>query len=179
MAFDREQLLEKLALAVLQNPGITMGELAVSTGISKASLHRIYSTKENLQKIILQRISAVFDDIHRIIGETTGDFMSDLEKLVRFHCENRTYVLFLGSDDFFEMFGEERFDSYCDELKDFFREGQKQGFITLDLDAGTVADVFVSLVTGLLEAFLCGHIPSRNLDKVIMRALLGGVKNQA
>ncbi len=85
MAFDREALLEKLAMAILQNPGITMGELALHTGISKASLHRIYSTKENLQKIIIDKISEFFLHIHNTINEGSSDFMNDLEKLVRFH----------------------------------------------------------------------------------------------
>ncbi len=46
MAFDREELLDRLAMALVANPGSTMQELADSAGISKASLHRIYSTKE-------------------------------------------------------------------------------------------------------------------------------------
>ena len=58
MAFDREELLEKLAMALVANPGSTMKELADSAGISKASLHRIYSTKEKLQTIIIERIQS-------------------------------------------------------------------------------------------------------------------------
>ncbi len=178
MAFDREQLLEKLAKALLNNPGISMSELAQEAGISKASLHRIYSTKENLQKIIVDKLSAIFGDIHKITLKNSDDFLADLEELVRFHCENSTYVLFLGRDDFFEMFGDEKFDSYYDELENFFRAGQKKGCITLDLDAGIAADIFISLMTGLLEAYQWGHIPYRNLDKVMLRAFLGGIENR-
>ncbi|MCR5084427.1 MAG: hypothetical protein K6A65_02860, partial [Succinivibrionaceae bacterium] len=71
--------------------------------------------------------------------------MATLRRLVAFHCEHSTYVLFLGHGEFFAMFGDQRLDDYYDELEGFFREGQRQGCITLDLDAGTVADVFISL----------------------------------
>ncbi|MBQ3775557.1 MAG: TetR/AcrR family transcriptional regulator [Ruminobacter sp.] len=179
MAFDREELLEKLARAMLPNPGITMNELASSTGISKASLHRIYSTREHLQKIILEKIMWVFDEVRKITGRNSDDFGQQLQELIKFHCDNSTYVLFLGRDDFFEMFGDDRFDSYYDELEQFFREGQKRGYITLDLDAGTVADVFISMVTGILESSLWGHISTRNMEKIILRALLGGIKNNS
>ena len=103
MAFDREELLKKLAMALAANPGSTMQELADSAGISKASLHRIYSTKEKLQATIVERVRDVFAEIRRTIQKPHEDYMEALRELVAIHCRNNTYVLFTGRDDFFEM----------------------------------------------------------------------------
>ena len=178
MAFDREELLEKLAMALVRNPGSTMQELAASAGISKASLHRIYSTKENLQVTIVERMREVFAEIRQILGRPHGDYMHELQELTAVHCRNSTYVLFTGRDDFFDMFGEEEWDSYYDDLEVFFREGQERGILTLDLSAGAIGDVFISLVTGLLESYLWGHLSQREMEKTILRALLGGIRKE-
>ncbi len=108
-------------MAILQNPGITMSELALTTGVSKASLYRIYSTKDNLLKIIIDKVTAVFEDIHKITSKNENEFMDSLKSLVSYHCNNCTNVLYLGRDDFFEMFGSEKFDAYYDELEKFFQ----------------------------------------------------------
>lgn len=176
MAFDREELLEKLAMALARNPGSTMQELAVSAGISKASLHRIYSTKENLQATIVERMRVVFAEIRQVLRRSHGDYVQDLQELVAVHCRNSTYVLFTGRDDFFAMIREEEWDSYYDDLELFFREGQERGILTLDLSAGVIGDVFISLVTGLLESYLWGHLAQREMEKTILRALLGGIQ---
>lgn len=178
MAFDREELLEKLAMALARNPGSTMQELAVSAGISKASLHRIYSTKENLQATIVERMRVVFAEIRQVLRRSHGDYVQDLQELVAVHCRNSTYVLFTGRDDFFAMIREEEWDSYYDDLELFFREGQERGILTLDLSAGVIGDVFVSLVTGLLESYLWGHLAQREMEKTILRALLGGIRKE-
>ena len=121
MAFDREELLEKLAMTLVRNPGSTMQELATSAGISKASLHRIYSTKENLQVTIVERMREVFGEIRQVLQRSHGDYMQDLQELVAVHCKNSTYVLFTGRDDFFAMIREEEWDAYYDDLEVFFR----------------------------------------------------------
>lgn len=100
MAFDREELLKKLAMALVANPGSTMQELADSAGISKASLHRIYSTKEKLQATIVEQMRGVFAEIRRTIQKPHEDYMEALRELIAIHCRNSTYVLFIGRDDF-------------------------------------------------------------------------------
>ena len=176
MAFDREELLKKLAMALAANPGSTMQELADSARISKASLHRIYSTKEKLQATIVERVRDVFAEIRRTIQKPHEDYMEALRELVAIHCRNSTYVLFIGRDDFFEMLQDGEWDAYYNDLEIFFREGQERGILTLDFSAGVIGDIFISLVTGLLECRLWGHLTEREMEKTILRALLGGVE---
>jgi len=178
MAYDRDALLEKLAMAMVTNPGITMQELAESSGISKASLHRIYSTKENLQAIIVDRVRSVFDEIREAIQNPREDYIRALKELVAIHCRNSSYVLFIGRDDFFVMLREEEWNGYYNDLEGFFREGQERGLLTLDFSAGVLGNIFISLVTGLLESCLWGHLAEREREKTIFRALIGGIGKQ-
>lgn len=175
MAFDREELLEKLAMALVANPGSTMKELADSAGISKASLHRIYSTKEKLQTIIIERMQGVFAEIRQSIQKPHEDYMEALRELIHIHCRNSTYILFIGRDDFFDMLKDEEWDDYYNDLEAFFREGQEQGLLTLDFSAGVMGDIFISLVTGLLECHLWGRLTEREMEKTILRAFMGGI----
>lgn len=176
MAFDREELLKKLAMALVANPGSTMRELADNVGVSKASLHRIYSTKEKLQTTIVERMREVFAEIRRTIQKPHEDYREALRELVEIHCKNSTYVLFIGRDDFFAMIQDEEWDDYYNDLEIFFREGQERGLLTLDFSAGVIGDIFISLVTGILECYLWGHLTERETEKTILRALLGGVE---
>lgn len=176
MAFDREELLKKLAMALVANPGSTMKELADSAGISKASLHRIYSTKEKLQATIVERMRDIFAEIRRTIQKPHEDYMEALRELVAIHCRNSTYVLFTGRDDFFEMIRDGEWDAYYNDLEKFFREGQERGILTLDFSAGVIGDIFINLVTGILECYLWGHLTEREMEKTIFRALLGGIE---
>ncbi len=179
MSYDREELLKKLAMALIMNPGSTMQELAESAAISKASLHRIYSTREKLQAIIVERMRDVFAEIRQEIIKPHEDYMADLRELIAIHCRNSTYVLFIGRDDFFEMIQGEEWDAYYSDLETFFREGQERGILTLDLAAGVIGDVFISLVTGILESRLWGHLAERDMEKTIFRALMGGIEKES
>lgn len=179
MSYDREELLKKLAMALVMNPGSTMQELAESASISKASLHRIYSKRENLEAVIVRRMRDVFAEIRTTIQKPHTDYIKDLRELVAIHCHNSTYVLFIGRDDFFEMIQGEEWDAYYSDLETFFREGQERGILTLDLAAGVIGDVFISLVTGILESRLWGHLAERDMEKTIFRALMGGIEKES
>lgn len=52
---SREEELKKLALAFCTNPRRTARELAEAAGISKATFYRVYSSWENLSRILNER----------------------------------------------------------------------------------------------------------------------------
>jgi hypothetical protein len=51
-----------------------------------------------------------------------------------------------------------------------------QGFPWKSLCSFVFGDIFISLVTGILECHLWGHLTEREMEKTILRALLGGVE---
>lgn len=67
MAYDRDELLAKMADALADNPGCTMKELAETVGISKASLHRIYTNKENICQQLGEKEQEILKDLKAVI----------------------------------------------------------------------------------------------------------------
>ena len=124
MAFDREELPEKPAMALVANPGSTMLEPTDSARISKASLHRIHSTKEKMQATIAERKRGVFAEIRRTIRQPHEDYTEALRELVAIHCRDGTFVLFTGRDDFYEMLRDGNGMPITTIRKHFFARGR-------------------------------------------------------
>lgn len=124
MAFDREELPEKPAMALVANPGSTMLEPTDSARISKASLHRIHSTKEKMQATIAERKRGVFAEIRRTIRQPHEDYTEALRELVAIHCRDSTFVLFTGRDDFYEMLRDGNGMPITTIRKHFFARGR-------------------------------------------------------
>ncbi len=175
MAFEREELLQKLTFAIAMNPGITMTELAKTTAISKASLHRIYSTKENLLKIILQRTKVFYSGISELLTKEHEDFMEDLKAVIAAFCDNRAYVLFIIRDIFTDLIKNSDWERYDKEMEGFFCEGQKRGFLSKDFTAGTMVNVFLGIVTWLLCMSIEKNTSESELQETILRILLNGI----
>ena len=155
-----------------------MTELANVSGISKASLHRIYSTKENLQKIIIQRVKEVYAEISQILNQEHSNYMADLKNLITAFCNNRIYILFIMRDVFTDCIDENYWNKHDKELADFFSEGQNRGFLTKNFSSEIIANVFVGSLTWLLHMQLeKNNIVQQDLENVIFQAFLNGVRN--
>ena len=177
MAFNREDLLQQLTLNLAINPGITMTELANVSGISKASLHRIYSTRENLQKIIIQRVKEVYAEISQILNQDHSDYMKDLKNLITAFCNNRIYILFIMRDVFTDCIDENYWNKHDKELADFFGEGQNKGLLNKNFSAEIIANIFLGSLTWLLHMQLeKNNISQQDLENVILQTFLNGVK---
>ena len=178
MAFNKEELLQKLTFNLAINPSITMTELANVSGISKASLHRIYSTKENLQKIIVRRVKTVYAEISQILNQEHQNYMADLKNLITAFCNNRIYILFIMRDVFTECIEETYWQQHDKELANFFCEGQNKGLLTKNFSAEIIANVFVGNLTWLLHMQLeKNNISQQDLENVILQTFLNGVGN--
>ncbi len=173
MAFDREELLRKLTLALALNPGMTMTELAVKTGISKASLHRIYATKENLQNVIVERLKKIPVELGLIIDGAHENYLGDLRDLISVLYKNRAYILFMFRDKIDDAEWKR-----CEEkLTDFFREGQRQGILSSDFTVEMMVYIFSGMSTWMmgLQAER-DDLSEREVEEIIFKALLNGIK---
>ena len=54
---NEEKHLKNLAAAVVENPRSTLKEIAETVGISIATLHRSYGTRENLENLLITKAS--------------------------------------------------------------------------------------------------------------------------
>ena len=178
MAFDRDELLEKLAWALAKNPGSSMKDLAEEVGISKASLHRIYSTRESLCQTLVERTKEIFEGTMKITRREHGDFEADLKELISFHVQHSAFVLFSGRDAFVQMIEEAEWERYDEELAAFFRAGKEAGVWQADFSSEEMRDIFMSLVIGIMEHNLWDGTYGKSAERLIYRALLGGIASK-
>lgn len=179
MAFDREKLLQKLTFALAMNPNITMIDLAKQTGISRASLNRIYLSKENLQQIILQEVKKVYSDIGDFLSKEHKDFIDDLKFLIKIFCENRDYILFICRDIFNDKFDSQILERHDKELANFFADGQTKGILNKNFPADIIATIFLGNVTLLLAMQAeKNSISIEDLQKVILQTFLNGTSEK-
>lgn len=142
MAYNKEELLQKITFNMAINPGITMTELARVVGIAKASLHRIYLTRENLKSIIVQRVKTVYVEISQVLNQEHKNYMDDLKNLIKIFCNNRNYILFIMRDVFTEYIDGSDWEKHNKELENFFLEGQNKEFLNKNISAEVTANIF-------------------------------------
>ena len=176
MSYDREELLQKLTFSLAMNPSISMTELAKKNEISRASLNRIFSSKDNLQEVILQKVQEVCTEISKILNKNHANFMDDLKNVIANFYDNRNYILFICRDVFSDCLDEKILQQQEFELTNFFIEGQKQNLITKTIPAEIITNIFLGNVTWLLcmqaEA---NNIAADDLQKIILETFLNGI----
>ncbi|MCR5834771.1 MAG: TetR/AcrR family transcriptional regulator [Selenomonadaceae bacterium] len=179
MSFDREKLLRKLTFELAMNPNMTMTELAKRAKISRASLNRIYSSKNFLKETILERVKEIYREISELLNKNHEDFIKNLRDVIAIFQANRNYILFICRDVFAESVDEKIFRQQEAELTKFFSVGQEQNLIDKKFSAETVANVFLGNITW----FLCMHAEKNNVDenelkKIIFETFWNGIGNK-
>lgn len=175
MAFDRNELLEKLADALADNPGATMKELAETAGISKASLHRIYTNKENICRLIVDKNREIFREFVVIMQHSGADWLADLQRAIDLLVDNSAYVRYLGRDVFWTEVTEAEWDVIDQEITGFFRKGKELGVVRGDFSSTDMNDIFIGLITGMVESMGMRKSSPGAVKRIVYEALLGGI----
>lgn len=64
------------------HPRDTFTELATIVGVSKATLHRIYGTRNDLEKLLLQQSDTIIQGIIRLANSDFNDYIDGLNQLI-------------------------------------------------------------------------------------------------
>ena len=142
---DDNKLLKNLSVAIVDNPRGTTKELAEAIGISKATLHRIYGTRENMENILMEKASNAVKSIISITEIDFVDYKEGIKILLKAHYENKEFLTFvcgyqLGVED-------EYWNDYFKALDSFFLKGQKSGVFKIDFSVPALTEI-------LYQAFL-------------------------
>lgn len=175
MAFDRDELVERLADALADNPGCTMKELAEAVGISKASLHRIYTNKENICQILVDKERQIFADIQVVLQRTDSDWLADLQEIIGLLADNGPFVRCMGRETLPVQLTEEEWDHIDQKLTGFFRKGREAGLLQGDFSSTDMNDIFIGLITGLIESMGMRQSSPGKVKRIVYEALLGGI----
>ena len=174
MSTDNELLL-KLAAAMVANPKATIKELAESAGISKATLHRFCGTRKNLEDLLFRKSSDAVEDIIRVANQEYEDYEAGLDDLIKIHLKYREYIKL----SFFypEMAEDYNWDKYLDAMDSFFLRGQKSGFFKIEFSDAFFSEFLASAICGLLDAVDRGRVAPKGLTESIRNLLLFGCRD--
>lgn len=175
MAFDRDELVEKLADALADNPGCTMKELAEAVGISKASLHRIYTNKANICQLLVEKERQVLADVSAVLKRENVDWLENLQDIIGLFADNGPFVRCMGRETLPVQVTEAEWDEFDQELTAFFRKGREAGLLQGDFSSTDMNDIFFGLITGLIESMGMRKSNPGAVKRIVYEALLGGI----
>lgn len=171
-----EQLLKKLASAIIENPRATTKELAEMVGISKATLHRFCGTRENLVQMITTESEKALHKIIAVANAKVDDYETALNELIKVHFDNEEYLVFTcGVQSSLEN---KFWGDYSKSLDHFFLNGQKHGAFRIELSVPLLSELFIASICGAIDAQQRGRIASFGMQEGILNFYLNGARKQ-
>lgn len=171
-----EQLLKSLAIAIIDNPRSTTKELAESIGISKATLHRFCGTRDNLEKMLIEKARISMAEIISIAKKDYSDFLEGFNLLVNAHYKNKEFLRF--TKGFQLSMDEEYWSSYIESLDYFFLNGQKKGVLKIDLNVSFLTELFIATICGMVDGEKSGRLATSGLTDTVEKFYLFGSFNK-
>jgi TetR/AcrR family transcriptional repressor of mexCD-oprJ operon len=172
---NENQLLKLLAVAMSEKPRSTIKELAEAVGISKATLHRLCGTRENLEMLLLEKANEALESIVKISESNLEDYKEGLKLLINVHYENKELLSFICGVQC--CMDEEYWNTYLKAIDSFFLKGQKQGVFKIDFSVAVLSEIFVAAISGIIDAERRGRVASSGIADSFEEFFLHGAVN--
>ncbi|MGY2290931.1 TetR/AcrR family transcriptional regulator [Pseudomonas sp. SDO528_S397] len=173
-----ERLIRALARAIVDRPRATLKDLAEAAGVSKATLHRFCSTRDNLVQVLEARGEAALNQVVHGIDLSNPDPLATLRSLISEHLEHRemlAFLLFQYRSDTVGTGGEsDRWLSYINALDEFFLHGQRLGAFRIDITAAVYSELFLTMIFAMVDAERRGRAASAHSIDVLEKMFLHG-----
>lgn len=90
-----EKLLKALAVAIVDRPRATLKDLAEAAGVSKATLHRFCSTRDNLVERLMNHSQTALNQVIEDADLQVADVAQALRNLIENHLRHRELLVFM------------------------------------------------------------------------------------
>jgi len=177
MDTDREQLFQDVANALTTNHGASTGEIAAAANVSRATLHRVFGSRDDLiesvYRWLLERSDVVFD----AAGIDHGPVLPAFERVVEdSYPLAQSYWLLVATPQL-EKVPElkEAIEAQDVRLERFFTRGQADGDFRSDLPARWLAYSLGSQVMSAWYLVDEGFAGARDVPRLVRIAILEGV----
>jgi TetR/AcrR family transcriptional regulator, mexCD-oprJ operon repressor len=173
---DREQLIDAAARVLAANPGASTTHIATGAGVSRATLHRAFNSREALVAAVcdrmLDRTRAAYDDA----GVDTAPAPEALARLSESAVAlGLAYnVLFVDPDAYGIPRVVEQVEAEDDRLERMFVRGQEDGTIRPELPARWLAYSFSSQTVAAWWAVHEGFVAPRDAPRLVLDTVLRG-----
>lgn len=182
-AKNQDEMLRKLAVALVEHPRATLQELAQKVGVSKATLYRFCPTREELLHRIFKHSLEIFSSITSECLSGTGPVLEVLARMVAMNIEEREFLSFASfywselHDPADEALGS--WDDWQQQMDLFFLRGQREGVIRLDVPTSAFSDFFFYGLSALIDAERRGRLGRQAMHETAMKLLLSGIEEPA
>lgn len=141
-----EEYPKKIAAIIAEHPDYTMKELAEAAGISKATIHRVYGTREHLLEMVCQETDRKLKEILNHMDKPQDDYEKWLDEIIHIHFTCIEYIQFqaCGLNKTSCAYGEQ----YKIRMEIFFEEGKIRGLINNNYNTKYLTELFIASICG-------------------------------
>ncbi|WP_269807627.1 MULTISPECIES: TetR/AcrR family transcriptional regulator [Pseudomonas] len=174
-------LLNTLFAAAALQPRASMQELAELAGISRATLHRLCGTRDNLDSQLERHARETLERILDSVAPLASSPLAALRQLIGEHLARGELMAFLVSRYHANLQAngqrEADWQFYLDKLDALFLSGQQQGTFRIDVTAALLTELFMTLLYATVDARLRGRMPSAS-DGIMEQIFLLGTASR-
>lgn len=179
MNLDDDKGMAALAAALAQTPGATYQEIATAVGVSRATLYRFCSSREELvQRVLNHAIARIMKVLHDARLDE-GSPIEALDRLLEGEYQHRELHVFMSAfwSREIELDPEvaPALQSYDKALDNFFLRGQREGVFRIDIPAAALNESLTWLLIGLMDAERRGRIARASVLATARALFLEGV----
>lgn len=182
MTIDREGLLYSIAVILTDQPRLPMEQLARKVGVSRATLHRMFPSREAILFAVQHLAHAVAGRAIEAAQPERGPADEALARLVEKSMPDAALHLLLarnrnetGNDT---PENDVRWEPYRQRLLSLFRRGQEAGLFRVDLSAQWMLDAMAALMFAAAEAIRAGRLAPADGVAAVVGMLLDGSRRR-
>jgi TetR/AcrR family transcriptional regulator, mexCD-oprJ operon repressor len=175
---SHEHLIHDLSLALALTPRASLEGLSKRVGTSKASLYRLYGSRDQLVHAVNQHCALIFQRLIINAELTNCDPLTGMRSLISSHIahgKQLTYFLLQSrkhqSDPAQQ---EEEWSYYWSELDNFFLRCQIQGCLRINIAAPEISELFTSLLFSVIQSERKGFIAPKDSAKIAENLFMHG-----
>ncbi|MHC3124636.1 TetR/AcrR family transcriptional regulator [Acinetobacter sp. GN11] len=179
MNLNEDQVFAALAVALVQHPRSTYQELATNIGVSRATLFRFCSTRDELILRILRHATNRLNESLAQAHLEEGAVEDAVKRLINSYLINKELVGFISQ--YWDAQAESDPDlstawaMHQKQIDDFFLRGQQTGHFRVDVSAEALNEALCWLIVGLVDGERRGRVARTKLSSTIENLFLSGM----
>lgn len=182
MNLDDDKGMAALAAALAHAPGATYQEIATAVGVSRATLYRFCSSREELVHRLLKHAIGRLTESLRAARLDEGSPIEALDRLLAGEVVHRELHAFMTEFWSREVETDAELAPVCQAyekaLDAFFLRGQREGAFRIDIPAAVLNESLSWLMIGLMDAERRGRIARTSVLQTARALFLEGAAHR-
>ncbi|MEV0612909.1 TetR/AcrR family transcriptional regulator [Nonomuraea sp. NPDC050404] len=189
MAITRDQIITAAIHHLNENPTLSMAQLAEAVGISRATLNRHFTSRDDLTLALGRRANEQWAQAQVDSGLLEATASGDPEAI-----KAALHALLAGLADVADEYGfsltdhalddhpelRQRTDELEEREVDFYAAAQRAGLLRADLPARWISNLVFGLLVAVRESLSRGDIARRDASRLVFTTFMHGaaVRNE-